>query len=114
MRPLLVALVAVLLIAGGLGEAMADDLNSVQRIFADPPREYTSGPLWTWNDDLTEEQIVSTLHDLASQNVRQAFVHPRPGLMTAYLSDDWFRLWKKSLETAEDLDMNIWIYAYMN
>ncbi|MDP1603421.1 MAG: glycosyl hydrolase, partial [Legionella sp.] len=62
------------------------------------------------NDDLTEEQIVSTLRDLASQNVRQAFVHPRPGLMTPYLSEDWFRLWKKALETAEDLDMNIWIY----
>jgi len=25
------------------------------------------------------------LRDLASQQVRQAFVHPRPGLMTPYL-----------------------------
>lgn len=105
---LLIAL--ILTTVWGLGNAMSDDLSSLRPTFANPPREYTSGPLWVWNDDLTEEQIVSTLKDLASQNVRQAFVHPRPGLMTSYLSEDWFRLWKKALETAETLDMNIWIY----
>ncbi|MDQ1256565.1 MAG: hypothetical protein QG656_1163, partial [Candidatus Hydrogenedentes bacterium] len=42
--------------------------------------------------------------------VKQAFVHPRPGLMTPYLSPDWFRLWKAALDEAERLDMNIWIY----
>jgi hypothetical protein len=51
-----------------------------------------------------------TLRDLASQHVRQAFVHPRPGLMTPYLSSDWFRLWKIALDEAAKLDMNIWIY----
>ena len=83
---------------------------SVKVLFADPPRQYSSGPLWVWNDMLTEEQIVSTLEDLANQKVKQAFVHPRPGLMTPYLSDDWFRLWKVALKKAERLDMNVWIY----
>jgi hypothetical protein len=95
---------------GGLGNTMSQEIDSLRAIFANPPREFTSGPLWVWNDMLTEEQIVSTLEDLASQNVRQPFIHPRPGLMTPYLSEDWFRLWKKALETAERLDMNIWIY----
>ena len=95
---------------GGLGNTMSQEIDSLRATFANPPRQYTSGPLWVWNDMLTEEQIVSTLEDLASQNVRQPFVHPRPGLMTPYLSEDWFRLWKKALETAERLDMNIWIY----
>ena len=95
---------------GVLGNAMSEDLSELRALFANPTREYTTGPLWVWNDMLTEEQIVSTLEDLASQNVRQPFIHPRPGLMTPYLSDDWFRLWKKALETAERLDMNIWIY----
>jgi len=30
--------------------------------------------------------------------------------MTPYLSDEWFHLWKISLEEAEKLDMNVWIY----
>jgi len=110
MRPRTVSLVLSLAIFGGIGNTTADDFSGLRAIFANPPREYTTGPLWTWNDDLTEDDIVSTLQDLASQNVRQAFVHPRPGLMTPYLSEDWFRLWKKALETAEVLDMNIWIY----
>ena len=90
--------------------ARAADSSRARALFADPPREYASGPLWTWNDMLSEEQVRSTLGDLASQKVMQAFVHPRPGLMTPYLGDDWFRLWKAALDEAEKLDMNVWIY----
>ncbi|HPC94837.1 MAG TPA: glycosyl hydrolase [Sedimentisphaerales bacterium] len=82
----------------------------VQKQFADPPREYSSAPLWVWNDMLTEQQIAETMADLAGQKVKQVFVHPRPGLMTPYLSDDWFRLWRVALRQAEKLDMNVWIY----
>ncbi|MFV1994221.1 MAG: glycosyl hydrolase [Verrucomicrobiales bacterium] len=90
--------------------AGADDSQSAKALFADPPRQYSTGPLWVWNDMLTEEQIKSTMADLAGQKVRQVWVHPRPGLMTPYLSSDWFRLWKVALAEAERLDMNVWIY----
>jgi hypothetical protein len=90
--------------------AIAADSSSVKKLFANPPREYASAPLWVWNDLLTEKQIRDTMRDLAGQQVRQVFVHPRPGLMTPYLSDDWFRLWKVALDEAERLDMNVWIY----
>ncbi|MDI9433269.1 MAG: glycosyl hydrolase [Planctomycetota bacterium] len=82
----------------------------VRRQFTSPSRQYSSAPLWVWNDMLTEQQIAETMADLAGQKVRQVFVHPRPGLMTPYLSDDWFRLWKVALREAEKLDMNVWIY----
>ena len=88
----------------------ADDSQDVKTLFADPPRQYSTGPLWVWNDMLTEAQIKSTLADLAGQQVKQVWVHPRPGLMTPYLSRDWFRLWKVALAEAERLDMNVWIY----
>jgi hypothetical protein len=88
----------------------ATDSRTVKRQFGSPPRAYATAPLWVWNDDLTENQIRQTLRDLASQNVRQAFVHPRPGLMTPYLSSDWFRLWKIALDEAARLDLNLWIY----
>jgi hypothetical protein len=90
--------------------ARAADSSALRAIFCDPPRQYSTGPLWVWNDMLTEEQVTSTLGDLAAQKVKQAFVHPRPGLMTPYLSADWFRLWKVALGEAERLDMNLWIY----
>jgi len=92
-------------VPGGLPDSAA-----AKALFADPPREYATAPLWVWNDLLTENQIRETLRDLAGQKVRQVFVHPRPGLMTPYLSEDWFRLWKVALDEAERLDMNVWIY----
>ncbi|MBN1806467.1 MAG: hypothetical protein JW837_14555 [Sedimentisphaerales bacterium] len=91
-------------------QVKADDSVRLKALFASPPRQYSSAPLWVWNDMLTEDQIVSTMHDLAGQNVKQVFVHPRPGLMTPYLSNDWFRLWKVALRQARRLDMNVWIY----
>jgi hypothetical protein len=95
-------------VPGGRLEAV--DSAAVKKLFSDPPREYHSAPLWVWNDMLTDEQITGTLRDLAGQEVKQVFVHPRPGLMTPYLSQEWFRLWKVALKEAERLDMNVWIY----
>jgi len=90
--------------------ARAVDSQRLRNTFAQPPREYATAPLWVWNDRLTEEQIAGTMRDLAGQGVRQVFVHPRPGLMTPYLSQEWFDLWKVALREAERLDMNVWIY----
>ncbi len=86
------------------------DSAHVKKLFRDPPREYSTGPLWTWNDMLTDEQIRSSLRDLAKQKVKQVWVHPRPGLMTPYFSEEWFHLWEVALDEAKRLDMNVWIY----
>src|SRR5689334_21312948 len=92
-------------LAGG-----AESSARIKHLFANPPRQYSTGPLWVWNDLLTEQEIRETLHDLARQHVKQVWIHPRPGLMTPYLSAEWFRLWKVALKQAERLDMNVWIY----
>lgn len=84
--------------------------DAVKKLFASPPRAYSTAPLWVWNDQLTEQQVRETLRDLAGQQVKQVFIHPRPGLMTPYLGPDWFRLWKVALDEAARLDMNCWIY----
>jgi hypothetical protein len=88
----------------------AEDSASVKAKFVNPPREYSTAPFWVWNDMMTDEQVVSTLRDFAGQGIRQVFVHPRPGLMTPYLSDEWFRLWKVALKEAEKHGMDLWIY----
>ncbi|MDR1053905.1 MAG: hypothetical protein LBL39_06990, partial [Planctomycetaceae bacterium] len=85
-------------------------LDELRKNFAKPHRDFSTGPLWTWNDRLTDEQVRGTLRDLAGQHVKQVWVHPRPGLMTPYLSDEWFARWKTALDEAEKLDMNVWIY----
>jgi hypothetical protein len=103
-------ILAVAVMAFGGVSAEAEDSASVKAKFINPPREYSTGPLWVWNDTMTDEQVVSTLRDFAGQGIRQAFVHPRPGLMTPYLSEEWFRLWKVALKEAKQLGMDLWIY----
>ena len=90
--------------------AHGDDSASALKAFQGLDRSYTSSPLWVWNDLMTEDGIRQHLKDFAEQGVRQVFVHPRPGLMTAYLEEDWFKMYQVSLDVAEELDMNIWIY----
>ncbi len=95
---------------GLAASARAVDSAGVKALFADPPREYSTAPLWVWNDWHTPEQVVESLRDLAGRNVRQVFIHPRPGLITPYLGPEWFQLWEACLEEARRLDMNLWIY----
>ena len=85
-------------------------VEEIKKNFAAPGTDFSTGPLWVWNDLLTEEQIRSTLADLNAQHVNQPFVHPRPGLATPYLSDNWFKLWDAALDEAEKRGMKIWIY----
>ena len=107
---LLSAFCAAFALSSSLFPAGAMDSAAVKKLFLKPTREFSTAPLWVWNDQLTEQQITDTMRDLAGQHVKQVFVHPRPGLMTPYLSADWFRLWRVALKEAERLDMNVWIY----
>lgn len=76
----------------------------------DPDKSFRSAPLWVWNTDVTTEDIDRMLGELKEQGFGGAFVHPRPGLITEYLSDEWFRLFKYSVEKGKELGLDIWIY----
>lgn len=90
--------------------AQAADLATVAKGLRQPGPEYSSGPLWVWNDLLTADQLEHALDALAAQHIRQVWVHPRPGLMTPYLSEEWFVLWDAVLEAARKRGMLVWIY----
>ena len=83
-----------------------DNWNS----WGNPPAQYRSAPLWVWNDLMREEQIAFHLNELKGHGFGGAFVHPRPGLITEYLSEEWFSKWSFALETAKALDMKLYIY----
>jgi hypothetical protein len=107
---LVIPALAIIGLAAGQTAYRSASSSQAKSLFENPPREFSSAPLWVWNDQLTESQVIDSLRELARQHVKQAFVHPRPGLMTPYLSPEWFSLWKAALREAERLDMNLWIY----
>lgn len=88
----------------------SDTYDKVRQLFLKPPDEYRSAPLWVWNDRMTTKQIDEELTDFQARGIGGAFIHPRPGLITEYLSDEWFALCRHAVETGKKLGMKIWIY----
>jgi len=85
-------------------------LEELRKHFADPPAEFRTGPLWVWNDEMSEERIREQLRQFRQQGMGQVFVHPRPGLITEYLGDEWFDMWKVALNEAKQLGLLCNIY----
>lgn len=85
-------------------------MNRLKETFLDPPAAYRTAPLWVWNDRMSERTIRGQLRKLKEGGFGGAFIHPRPGLITEYLSDEWFYYWDFALREAEALDMKLYIY----
>lgn len=81
---------------------------------ADRLNEGTVAPFWMWNDRLDKDQLVSQLQNIKSKDINQVMIHPRFGLETPYLSDEWFDNFSAVLEEAKRLKMGIWIYDELN
>ena len=82
----------------------------LKQMFADPPSEYRSAPLWDWNEQISEEGIDFQMKEFKKAGIGGVFVHPRPGLLTEYLSEDWFHLFDYTVQKGKELDMKVWIY----
>lgn len=85
-------------------------MEALTEMFVNPPKEFRTAPLWVWNADVKETDIDRMLNELKDAGFGGAFVHPRPGLITEYLSDEWFKLYKYCVEKGKELGLDIWIY----
>lgn len=98
------------LLPGCRKEADPNSYQEVRRTFQDPPAEYRSAPLWVWNDRVTKDAIEVQLADFRSKGIGGVFIHPRPGLITPYLSEEWLELCRHAVMTGKTLGMKVWIY----
>jgi hypothetical protein len=88
----------------------ADNFQEFREQFLNPGKDYRSAPLWVWNTKVTEPIIDSMLNEFKKNAFGGVFVHPRPGLITEYLSPEWFHLFKYTVEEGKKLGLNVWIY----
>ncbi|WP_018627535.1 glycosyl hydrolase [Niabella aurantiaca] len=84
--------------------------STISRNFYDPGKEFQTAPLWVWNTRVTTGMIDSMLQEFKANAFGGVFIHPRPGLITEYLGDEWLSLYKHAVQKAAALDMHIWIY----
>ncbi len=71
--------------------------------FLNPPSLYRSAPFWSWNDQLTDEELVRQIRAFNEQGIGGFFMHSRVGLMTDYLSDEWMERVHTCVEEARRL-----------
>ncbi|MBP1667380.1 MAG: hypothetical protein H6Q23_2240, partial [Bacteroidetes bacterium] len=88
-----------------VNEVKINDLSSFTAEFKTPSAEYTTAPFFVWNYKITKEEIDKYMTDFKNSGSSQVFVHPRPGLITEYLSDEWFDLFKYTVEKGRELGM---------
>jgi hypothetical protein len=91
-------------------ETKIDDINSLIHYLKDPPSQYRSAPFWVWHELVSEDKIKQQLEAFKEQGFGGVFVHPRYGMITEYLSDEWFDLFDYTLKVAEELGLYVWIY----
>ena len=60
------------------------------------------------------KQIYEYMQMLKSNGINQALLYPRAGCELAYLSDEWFATIENFINSAQKLDMNIWLYDEFN
>jgi len=110
-RAVLTILLIIFVFPGCQSQKKAEDtLSATYKLFSDPPAEFRPAPLWVWNDLMTEEKIKEQLTDFKAKGFGGVFVHPRPGLITPYLSEDWLALFKEAVKIGKELGLKIWIY----
>lgn len=93
-----------------INEVKVPDFVTLASQFSEPPREYTTAPFFVWNAEITKEEINNYLVGFKKSGSLQVFIHPRPGLITEYLSENWFELYQYTVEKGKELGMDVWIY----
>ncbi len=84
------------------------------RTFADPGGDSAPMPFWMWNGDLDEDEIRRQIGLMSTAGVEAFVIHPREGLETEYLSDQWFEMTRVAVEEARVRGMKVWLYDELN
>lgn len=103
-------LALTLLLLVGIVRGQNDSFSFLKTNFANPGNHYGSAPLWVWNTKVTKPAIDSMLYGFKKNAFGGVFVHPRPGLITEYLSQEWFDDYAYTVRKGKELGLDVWIY----
>ena len=89
-----------------LNDAGVDELASN---FQSPPVEYSLTFYWGWDGKITEEVIARDLDAFKARGVDIVTLESGYGMGAPYLSPEWFALVKRTVESAKERNMRVWI-----
>ena len=87
-----------------------ESLSQMESQLKNPSKDFRSAPLYTWNGKITKQELDKQLTEMKDAGFGGVFIHPRPGMLTEYLSDEWFDMYAHTIKKSKELGMNVWIY----
>jgi len=82
----------------------------LKRQFENPAAEFRLAPFWFWNHELSEKELIWQIQEMHRKGVHGFIMHARHGLVTPYLSDEWFECIEAAVREAERLGMKAYLY----
>ncbi len=80
------------------------------RSFASPGTLFRGVPFWAWNDRLEPDTLVRQIAMFQKMGFGGVNLHPRTGLATQYLGDEFMRAVKLCVDEAKSRGMTCWLY----
>jgi hypothetical protein len=92
------------------GEALSNEK------FKTPSREFGIMPFWFWNGEMNYEEMEYQLKEYYDKGIPGIYIHARFGVKEkiGYLSEDWFDRVKFTVEKAQEIGLQVWIYDEYN
>lgn len=78
--------------------------------FRNPDSILRPAPFWAINSRIEPEETARQMADMIDVGLSGGFFHSRHGLITDYLSDEWFDSMNAALEVAKAKDGYLWLY----
>jgi hypothetical protein len=72
--------------------------------------KYKSLPFWAWNDKLEIKFLKEQIEEFEKNGFGGFFIHSREGLETPYLSEKWLEAVQESVDMANKLGLETWLY----
>lgn len=79
-------------------------------LFENPTSEYRGIPFWSWNCKVTEELIDRQIECFQKMGFGGADIHPRVGLDTEYLGEEFMQMIRHTVELCKEKDLLCWLY----
>ena len=83
--------------------------EDIYRKFQNPARKYRGTPFWSWNAEMTPEEVRRQVRELYEQGVGGFFIHSRDGLETPYLGREWMDCVEAAVDEAKQLGIAAWL-----
>jgi hypothetical protein len=79
-------------------------------LWRNPSSEYRGAPFWSWNNKLRPEQLLRQLDFMQEMGMGGAHMHPRTGLDTPYMGEEYMGIMKTIVERCKEKGMLACLY----